>query len=117
MRRNNDDILRRRFPQVAFCDYVAAMPQDTPSRHLDQFLVRFPDGMRVRLKEEAAKNGRSMNAEIVTRLESTFDADKINDAAYGPRMDASKKALMDAAMELIRRVEEDLANEGRNETD
>lgn len=43
-----------------------------PSDKRDQYIVRFPDGMRDRLKEEAAKNNRSMNAEIVARLEVTF---------------------------------------------
>ncbi len=45
-----------------------------PSRTADQFVVRFPDGMRDRLKEAAAANGRSMNAEIVTRILQSFDA-------------------------------------------
>lgn len=49
------------------------MVQDTPSRKLDQYIVRFPDGMRDRIKEAAEVSGRSMNAEIVARLESSFD--------------------------------------------
>lgn len=49
------------------------MVQDTPSRKLDQYIVRFPDGMRERLKVEAAKNSRSMNAEIVSRLGETLE--------------------------------------------
>ena len=35
-------------------------------------MLRFPDGMRERLKNEAAANNRSMNAEIVARLEQSF---------------------------------------------
>ncbi|MGH0264545.1 Arc family DNA-binding protein [Sinorhizobium meliloti] len=38
----------------------------------DKYVVRLPDGMRERLKAEAEKNKRSMNAEIVARLEATF---------------------------------------------
>lgn len=38
----------------------------------DKYVLRFPDGMRDRLKEEAAKNNRSMNAEIIARLEASF---------------------------------------------
>lgn len=49
------------------------MPQDTPSRHLDQYVVRFPDGLRDRLKAEAKRNNRSLNAEIIARLESSLD--------------------------------------------
>lgn len=44
-----------------------------PSRLAEQFVVRFPDGMRDRLKEAAHANGRSMNAEIIARLQKTFD--------------------------------------------
>ncbi|MGA0563078.1 Arc family DNA-binding protein [Ancylobacter sp. VNQ12] len=43
-----------------------------PSQSQDRFIVRLPDGMRERIAEEARKNNRSMNAEIVTRLESSF---------------------------------------------
>lgn len=49
------------------------MVQDTPSRKLDQYIVRFPDGMRDQLKQAAARNNRSLNAEIVERLEKSFD--------------------------------------------
>jgi len=42
------------------------MPRtDYPSDKQDQYMVRFPDGMRDRLKAAAAQNKRSMNAEIV----------------------------------------------------
>ena len=43
-----------------------------PSRVAEQFVVRFPDGMRGRIAEAAKANNRSMNAEIVARLQSTF---------------------------------------------
>lgn len=35
----------------------------------DKFLLRFPTGMRDQLKSDAATNGRSLNAEILFRLE------------------------------------------------
>lgn len=38
----------------------------------DQYMLRLPDGMRDRLKDEAAKNNRSLNAEIVSRLVASF---------------------------------------------
>lgn len=44
-----------------------------PSQQQDRFIVRLPDGMRERIKAEADKNNRSMNAEIVARLAQTFD--------------------------------------------
>lgn len=43
-----------------------------PSQVQDRYIVRFPDGMRDRLAEAARANGRSMNAEIVARLEQSF---------------------------------------------
>lgn len=48
-----------------------------PSRKADQFVARFPDGLRERLSEVAKSNGRSMNAEIVTRLQGSFDFVKL----------------------------------------
>jgi plasmid stability protein len=38
----------------------------------DQYMLRFPDGMRERLKQIAAENNRSLNAEIIARLETTL---------------------------------------------
>lgn len=49
------------------------LPQDTESRHADKYIIRFPDGMRDRLKEEARTNNRTLNAEIVARLQASFE--------------------------------------------
>ncbi|SDR18121.1 Arc family DNA-binding protein [Paraburkholderia tuberum] len=48
----------------------AGMSKDTkpPSRTADQFVVRFPDGMRDQIAAAAKANNRSMNAEITSRL-------------------------------------------------
>jgi hypothetical protein len=35
-------------------------------------MLRFPEGMRQRIKEAAESNGRTMNAEIVARLQESF---------------------------------------------
>lgn len=43
-----------------------------PSETADRYIIRFPDGMRERIKELAEKNGRSMNAEIIARLEESL---------------------------------------------
>ena len=45
-----------------------------PSETQDRFIVRLPDGMRDRIAEEAKSNSRSMNSEIIARLEASFDA-------------------------------------------
>jgi len=41
-------------------------------RGSDQFILRLPDGMRQRIAEFAEAFGRSMNAEIILRLERSF---------------------------------------------
>lgn len=43
-----------------------------PSRGADQFNLRLPDGMRDQIKAAADQSGRSMNAEIISRLEASF---------------------------------------------
>jgi hypothetical protein len=45
----------------------------TVGRESDKFMLRFPDGMRDRIADQAKLNNRSMNAEIVARLEQSFD--------------------------------------------
>lgn len=42
------------------------------NRESDRFIIRLPEGMRDRIKAAAAENNRSMNAEIVARLETSF---------------------------------------------
>ena len=37
-------------------------------------MLRLPEGMRDRIKAAADENNRSMNAEIIARLESSFSA-------------------------------------------
>jgi len=44
-----------------------------PSEAADRYIVRFPDGMRDRLKKKAEENRRSLNAEIVQRLAWSFE--------------------------------------------
>ena len=47
----------------------------------DKSLIRFPDGLRDRVSAVAKKNHRSINAEIVHRLEQSFavDLEKVED--------------------------------------
>lgn len=54
---------------------IAAMERDRAPQTQDKYVVRFPDGMRERLKLAAEANKRSMNAEIVARLQQTLDED------------------------------------------
>lgn len=43
-----------------------------PSDVADKFLLRLPEGMRERLKTAAKANNRTMNSEVVARLDSSF---------------------------------------------
>lgn len=61
------------------------MAEDDKRAWKDQYMLRLPDGMREELKELAAKNGRSLNAEIVLRLRESIDFDKEEgELAEGP---------------------------------
>lgn len=44
------------------------------SRTADKFVVRLPDGMRERIAEVARDHHRSMNSEIIARLEKSLGA-------------------------------------------
>lgn len=44
-----------------------------PSEMQDRFIVRLPDGMRDKIAELAKQNSRSMNAEMVARLQASLD--------------------------------------------
>ena len=54
-----------------------------PSDAADKVLVRMPDGMRDQLKAEARANNRTMNAEIVARLQASFNATPEDAASKG----------------------------------
>lgn len=47
-------------------------PRSSKVADWDQVTVRLPPGMRDKINEIATQNGRSANAEIVSRLERTF---------------------------------------------
>ena len=57
----------------------ASLPTKTPNRpgrDSDQFIVRLPGGMRDRISAMAARQGRSMNSEVVDALEKHIEADE-----------------------------------------
>lgn len=58
---------------IAIRYYEASMSKPpAPSDLADKFMLRLPEGMRDLIAAEAARNNRSMNAEIIARLQSTF---------------------------------------------
>ncbi|MBV2131461.1 Arc family DNA-binding protein [Pseudomonas sp. MAP12] len=57
-------------------------PASRSSRTADKFVVRLPEGMRSRIAEVARHYHRSMNSEIIARLEKTLLAEgNLPDAA------------------------------------
>lgn len=65
-------------------------------RQIDEkFVVRLPDGMRERIANVAKSSHRSMNAEIISRIGSTFETD--NEIA---RLKAIIDALLSSKPEL-----------------
>ncbi len=52
-----------------------------PGRSAEQVSLRLPDGLRTRIKEEAERNCRSMNSEIIYHLQrALFDQLEIKKA-------------------------------------
>ncbi|MGB0467069.1 MAG: Arc family DNA-binding protein [Pontibacterium sp.] len=77
-----------------------------PSHTLDKFQLRFPEGMRDQVKEASKESGRSMNAEIVHRLEETF----IN---THPATDAGELMPANKAREISEKVRSELSISAR----
>ncbi len=73
-----------------------------PSDAQDQYMVRFPAGMRDRIRLLAEGAGRSMNAEIVLRLQRTLDED-LNEATArgGIFQDPEKHISIQTALEQL----------------
>lgn len=69
----------------------------------DKYIVRFPDGMRERISEAAKANSRSMNAEIVARLQASFEPDNSNlaTAVITKLLDAQYERLMASVQEVV----------------
>ena len=76
--------------------------QPYPSERQQRFVVRLPDGMRGRIADAAKENNRSMNAEIVSRLERSFAAP--SEAAPASEAAAARARL--AAERILRMTPE-----------
>lgn len=73
-----------------------------PSQLAERFQIRLPDGMRDRIRQAAEENGRSMNAEIVHRLEASFPQSDVMSRATPDE----QKEILDAAVNLIKKLRE-----------
>ena len=60
------------------------MSSEESRRMTERFMLRLPDGMRDQIRAAADTNNRSMNAEIVARLQETFEA-SLDNAHYTPK--------------------------------
>lgn len=58
----------------------ASKKQVHPSAKLDQYIVRFPNGMRDVIKDAAERNYRTMNAEIIYQLSRAYAHDETKKA-------------------------------------
>ncbi len=80
-----------------------------PSQTQDRYIVRFPDGMRDQIAEAAKANNRSMNAEIVSRLERSFELTFRPDPALHLRMQlAGHREVAMSTVEVMRRTRDRL---------
>lgn len=88
------------------------MTELRPGQGSDQFNVRFPPGMRDRIKVAADLNGRSMNAEIIATLELHYPATSVDvravdglihyiASAATPAQTAERKAEVNAKFEAV----------------
>jgi plasmid stability protein len=71
------------------------------SRTADKFVVRLPDGMRERIADVARNHHRSMNSEIIARLEQTLLQEGVLGDDQGLRLDSPELSLHER--ELLQR--------------
>lgn len=74
-----------------------------PSDQQDKFMLRLPSGMRSEIKSLAEKNKRSMNAEIVARLDESLKIENTNGfrATINVGGDGINKENLLSLMELV----------------
>ena len=71
------------------------------SRTADKFVVRLPDGMRERIAEVARNHHRSMNSEIIARLEQSLIQEGVLGDELSMRLDSPELSLHE--LELLQR--------------
>lgn len=79
-----------------------------PSQTAERFQIRLPDGMRDAIRDAAEKNGRSMNAEIVHRLEASLAIGKLSPHEFLSVQEweaENSKKLADALRRIANSVE------------
>lgn len=74
------------------------MSEDVNRAWKDQYMLRFPEGMRDQIKLSAEVTGRSMNAEIIQRLKWTFQDSEDHALRIVLPVETLNALMTDAAM-------------------
>ena len=85
------------------------------SRTADKFVVRLPDGMRERIADVARNHHRSMNSEIIARLEQSLIqedslGDELNLRLDRPELSLHERELLQRFRQLSRRQQNALVS-------
>ena len=85
------------------------------SRTADNFVVRLPDGMRERIADVARNHHRSMNSEIIARLEQSLIqedslGDELNLRLDSPELSLHERELLQRFRQLSRRQQNALVS-------
>ena len=85
------------------------------SRTADKFVVRLPDGMRERIADVARNHHRSMNSEIIARLEQSLIqedslGDELNLRLDSPELSLHERELLQRFRQLSRRQQNALVS-------
>lgn len=67
-------------------------------------MVRLPDGMRDKIAEAAKANNRSMNAEIVARLQDSFEERSVASPRLKANADTIALEIEAIAAEVVRQM-------------
>ncbi|MDW9902121.1 Arc family DNA-binding protein [Sinorhizobium meliloti] len=70
-------------------------------RNQDQYMLRLPDGMRDRLHAEAKSNARSLNSEIVARLDASFSGNRQLSSAVAEFLEQHIQSEVNARLKAI----------------
>lgn len=73
-----------------------------PSGQQAQFNLRFPEWMRDQIRDEAERNGRSMNSEIIARLADSLDPSQMQTQTLGNMSQSQVQQSRDAPQFPIR---------------
>lgn len=63
--------------RMTVCSIAMTTEKKRTPQDADKFIVRLPSGMREHIADAAARSHRSMNAEVIARLERTFRWDEV----------------------------------------